>query len=167
MAKHPHYVMGPGYILVDPHSSFWLKFHWTGGYPPPLQIYPASDVLGIVECPLPDATNYTAPAAKKRRRKLEERVEKSLTNDMQTTVLKSLRDPSNQRESHLSAPEHKLLCTIIPESALLPDIAAMHDLYHPNVCLYDTTQDRLWNSPMAVHLGFASTTMLHEFALHR
>ena len=29
VAKYPHYVMGPGYILVDPHSSFWLKFHWT------------------------------------------------------------------------------------------------------------------------------------------
>ena len=85
----------------------------------------ASDVLGMVECPLPDPTNYTAPAAKKRRRRLEERVEKSLTNDMQTAVVKSLRDPSNQRESHLSAAEHKLLCTIIPESALLPDIAAI------------------------------------------
>ena len=127
----------------------------------------ASDVLGMVECPLPDASNYTAPACKKRRRRLEERVEKSLTNDMQTTVLKSLRDPSNQRESHISAAEHKLLCTIIPESALLPDIAAMHDLYHPNVCLYDTTKDRFWDAPMAVHLGFAATTMLHDFALHR
>ena len=54
----------------------------------------ASDVLGMVECPLPDPTNYTAPAAKKRRRRLEERVEKSLTNDMQTAVVKSLRDPT-------------------------------------------------------------------------
>ena len=27
----------PSPIRVDPHSSFWLKFHWTGGAPPLLK----------------------------------------------------------------------------------------------------------------------------------
>ena len=67
----------------------------------------------------------------------------------------------------LSAAEHALLCTVVPECALLPDIAAMHDFYHPNVALYSTEQDRDWKCRDGVHLGFYVTTMLHEFAVHR
>ena len=84
--------------------------------------------------------------------------------------------------SGLSASEHRLLSTVVTESALLPDVSAMHDVYHPNVALYDTAGDRDWgaNGHSGVHLplrvpatgrrspaGFYTTSMLHEFVLHR
>ena len=34
LTEDTRHALEPGYILVDPHSSFELKFHWTGGNPP-------------------------------------------------------------------------------------------------------------------------------------
>lgn len=55
---------------------------------------------------------------------------------------------------NLSSAEHRLLSTVVPESALLPDVAAMFDIYHPNVTLYDDSRDRTWEDGGgdAVHL---------------
>ena len=69
----------------------------------------------------------------------------------------------------LNAAEQRLLTTVIPESALLPDVAAMHDVYHPNVALYATDGDRDWTprSHARMQLGFYTSTMLNEFVVHR
>ena len=69
----------------------------------------------------------------------------------------------------LNAAEQRLLTTVIPESALLPDVAAMHDVYHPNVALYATDGDRDWipRSHARMQLGFYTSTMLNEFVVHR
>ena len=115
---------------------------------------------------LPPTLNARLPERKRRRT-----IEDSVTVDrpsMQASVLSILRDPQRAGVGEsLSAAEHRLLGTVIPESALLPDVAAMHDVYHPNVCLYDTTGDREWKHSPGVHVGFQASTMLAEFALHR
>jgi hypothetical protein len=85
----------------------------------------------------------------------------------QRGVLAVLRDPARTFGRTLSADEHRLLSTVVAQSALLPDLAAMHDVYHPNVCLYATDRDRRWTDRTTVHLGFYVSTMLHEFAVLR
>ena len=124
----------------------------------------ATQVLGLAETPLPDLDDYTSPEAKKRRRIVLSQAEQGCKEDARFGVLRMLRDPAG---SQLSAAEHQLLSTVIPESALLPDISAMHDFYHPNVCLYGVEEDHNWSGNGSVHLGFHATTMLHELVMHR
>lgn len=57
------------------------------------------------------------------------------------------------------------------ESALLPDVARLRDVYHPAACLYDAVADRDWRTEGAaaggVHIGFFASTVLAEFAVPR
>ena len=126
-----------------------------------------SEMVGT-DCTLPHPDDYNGPAAKRQRHILLEGLEKEhKEDDTRKGILKMLRDPQSKWGNNLSASEHKLLCTVVTESALLPDISAMHDFYHPNICLYDNSGDLKWDDPMGIHLGFFVTTMLHEVVLHR
>jgi hypothetical protein len=106
----------------------------------------------------------------KRRRILDEIAEDERKHPrIQERVLSALRDPQRTLGmSNLTADEHRLLCTVVTESALLPDLCAMFDVYHPNVCLYCTETDRNWEQRGGtVHLGFYASTVLHEMVLHK
>ena len=139
----------------------------------------ASVVLGV-ECVLPGVDDYDGPASRtdsfskgardqRQRSVVLERLERraEADGDARSAVVRMLRDPQSSLGGTLTAAEHALLSTVVPESALLPDVAAMHDFYHPNVALYDTEHDRNWNWNGGVHLGFYVSTMLHEFVVHR
>lgn len=62
----------------------------------------------------------------------------------------------------MTAGQARLLDTVVTHSALLPDISAMRDVYHPNVALYDTQWDRHWSGDDhgGVHLGVFTSTIL-------
>lgn len=66
---------------------------------------------------------------------------------------------------HLTAGEARLLDTVVTQSALLPDIAALRDVYHPCVALYDVRWDVDWslNDHCGVHLGVFTSTILTEY----
>ena len=83
-----------------------------------------------------------------------------------------------------TAEDHRLLGTVVTESALLPDVAALYDVYHPGVTLYDVSMDRYYGgeckiavhlgqkevavvSPILAAIGFHASTMLAEFAVLR
>jgi hypothetical protein len=111
---------------------------------------------------------YDGNAQRKRRRLLADALCPEVPR-AQATVVAMLQDPERiGLGTALSAAEHRMLSTVIPESALLPDVAAMHDIYHPNVSLYDISRDRHWkDAARGCHLGFHASTMLTEFALLR
>ena len=127
----------------------------------------ATRVLGLEESPLPKPDDYASTAARKRRRTLIDKVGSDCKQDTRTGVLQMIHNSHTMQPSSISAAEHRLLCTVIPESALLPDISAMHDFYHPNIALYSDEEDTNWTGDGIVHLGFHTTTMLHEFVAHR
>ena len=130
-------------------------------------LHQAAKRLGV-ECNLEEHQNRTqsVPRRKcpddKRQRVLDHALEREPIRDQ---MVQMLRDPSVTPPG-VTASEHRLLATVIPESALLPDVAAMHDLYHPNASIYCTDGDRSWNE-RGTHLGFFGTTMMYELAVHR
>ena len=72
----------------------------------------------------------------------------------------------------LNAAECRMLDTVVVESALCPDVAALRDVYHPQTCLYATEDDQKWfasaqSDAPDVHLGFYTATVLMEFCCHR
>ena len=60
-------------------------------------------------------------------------------------LVDALRDPAAAFGTGLSAAEHRLLATILPECGLMPDLALMRDGWHPSLCLYSTDNDRRWS----------------------
>ena len=128
-------------------------------------IHEASRQLQI-DCPIPLKDDYDSPSAKRRRLEISQQVSVRPT---QEALLQAVHDETAPLSTALTSAEQRLLSTVIPESALLPDVAAMQDKYHPNIALYDVEQDRNWASSAScsVHLGFYTSTMLHEFVAHR
>jgi hypothetical protein len=72
-------------------------------------------------------------------------------------LVAALRDPARAFGTGLSADEHRLLSTVIPECGLLPDLALMRDGWHPNLCLYSTDNDRRWEDAGLRNTPHAST----------
>lgn len=76
-------------------------------------------------------------------------VEHTQQTDVMTRAHKRLRSSSLTGDPFvavggrgLNAGQWKLWDTVLPQSALLPDVAALYDVYHPAVALYTTAQDR-------------------------
>lgn len=125
----------------------------------------ASHLMGETTTLLEDDTD-NSEQSKKRRRTLLDRTQAKLGTATEQMV-RTVQSEVNGEWTDLDAAQHRLLCTVIPESALLPDVAAMHDTYHPNVALYNTKHDQQWNAPPGVHMGFFGSTMMREFVVHR
>jgi hypothetical protein len=121
-----------------------------------------------IECPVANDDDYESGPNKKRRLAAGEQAARTVERTTHEAILQSL-----QREpvvtTTLTSAEERLVTTVIPESALLPDVAAMHDMYHPNLCLYAVDGDRRWTpqTSCTVHMGFYGSTILREFVVHR
>lgn len=129
--------------------------------------------------PDPDPED-TTPGAKRRRAAAAPSSVADLVvaarSDVQASTVRALcAEPSAFFGSSLSASEHRLLDTVITESAMLPDVSRLRGVQHPAACLYEHASDAEW--PLArdagpaggagVHLGFHAPTALMEFAVHR
>ena len=68
-----------------------------------------------------------------------------------------------------TASQCRIWDTVLPQSALCPDVAALHDVHHPSACLYAERWDRAPVGRPAdgalsvLHLGFFTSTILSEF----
>ena len=139
--------------------------------------------LGVMPPPPPSLLpNAVVDAPMRKRPRIAGPIDGTTPHDNDTImpfpdIIAGLRDRAAAFEQfgmpQLDAAQCKLLDTVVTESALCPDIAALRDVYHPRTCLYATEDDRRWGpdtsvpSAPDVHLGFYTATMLVEFCCHR
>lgn len=86
--------------------------------------------------------------------------------DLAATLRAAGRPTTDDAPPGLTAGQFRLWDTVLPQSALMPDVAALYDVYHPALALYDRARDAPFPDPddlaagAGVQLGLLASTIL-------